>query len=158
MIRLCRVDSRLLHGQTVYSWYPSLRANAILIASDEVANDKVRMQVIRLAKPKDAKLVMKSLEDSIAALNGDAVDKYELIVVTQSVHDACTIAKACKKITSVNLGGARCHGEAVREIGPVIRLSQSDIDEIAAAMDAGIEFETRQVADEKIRVLTKEDL
>lgn len=107
MIKLCRVDSRLVHGQTVFSWYPTLKANAILVVSDEYAASKERIQALRIAKPADAKLVVKSVEDSIVALNGSAVDKYELIVVTGNVHDACEVARACPKITSVNLGGAR---------------------------------------------------
>lgn len=107
MIKLCRVDSRLVHGQTVFSWYPTLEANAILVVSDEYAASKERIQALRIAKPADAKLVVKSVEDSIVALNGSAVDKYELIVVAGNVHDACEVARACPKITSVNLGGAR---------------------------------------------------
>lgn len=102
MIKLCRVDSRLVHGQTVFSWYPTLEANAILVVSDEYAASKERIQALRIAKPADAKLVVKSVEDSIVALNGSAVDKYELIVVAGNVHDACEVARACPKITSVN--------------------------------------------------------
>lgn len=158
MIKLCRVDSRLVHGQTVFSWYPALKANAILVVSDEYAASKERIQALRIAKPADAKLVVKSVEDSIVALNGSAVDKYELIVVTGNVHDACEVARACPKITSVNLGGARPLGDSVKELGPAVRLSQSDINEIKKAMTDGIEFEVRQVASEKKRIVTSFDL
>ena len=50
MIKLCRVDSRLVHGQTVFSWYPALKANAILVVSDEYAASKERIQALRIAK------------------------------------------------------------------------------------------------------------
>lgn len=158
MIKLCRVDSRLVHEQTVFSWYPTLEANAILVVSDEYAASKERIQALRIAKPADAKLVVKSVEDSIVALNGSAVDKYELIVVAGNVHDACEVARACPKITSVNLGGARPLGDSVKELGPAVRLSQSDINEIKKAMADGIEFEVRQVASEKKRIVTSFDL
>ena len=92
------------------------------------------------------------------ALNGSAVDKYELIVVAGNVHDACEVARACPKITSVNLGGARPLGDSVKELGPAVRLSQSDINEIKKAMADGIEFEVGQVASEKKRIVTSFDL
>lgn len=158
MIKLCRIDSRLVHGQTIFSWYPALKANAILVVSDEAAASDARIQALRIAKPADAKLVVKSVADSITALNGSAVDKYELIVVAGNVHDACEVARACPKITSVNLGGARPAGDYVKELGPAVRLSESDIADIKVAMAEGVEFEVRQVAGDSKRVVTESDL
>ena len=39
-IVLARVDDRLIHGEVVSVWTPSLSANRIVIADDEVAADK----------------------------------------------------------------------------------------------------------------------
>lgn len=47
---------------------------------------------------------------------------------------------------------------SVKELGPAVRLSQSDINEIKKAMADGIEFEVRQVASEKKRIVTSFDL
>ena len=58
----------------------------------------------------------------------------------------------------MNLGGARPLGDSVKELGPAVRLSQSDINEIKKAMPDGIEFEVRQVASEKKRIVTSFDL
>lgn len=63
MIKLCRVDHRLLHGQVAFSWSHALGADAILIASDEAASNEVRMKTMRLAKPVGIKLVIKSIDD-----------------------------------------------------------------------------------------------
>lgn len=49
-------------------------------------------------------------------------------------------------------------GDSVKELGPAVRLSQSDINEIKKAMADGIEFEVRQVASEKKRIVTSFDL
>lgn len=46
MIKLCRVDHRLLHGQVAFSWSHALGADAILIVSDEVASNEVRMKTM----------------------------------------------------------------------------------------------------------------
>ena len=39
MIKLVRVDHRLLHGQVAFSWTNGLNADCILVSSDSVVND-----------------------------------------------------------------------------------------------------------------------
>ena len=90
MIKLCRVDHRLLHGQVAFSWSHALGADAILIVSDEVASNEVRMKTMRLAKPVGIKLVIKGVDDSIKAIKSGVTDKYRLLIVTGSgCREAC---------------------------------------------------------------------
>ena len=88
MIKICRIDHRLLHGQVAFVWCRSLNADAILIVSDAVAKDEMRMATMRLAKPAGVKLVIKSVEDSIKVINSGVTDKYKLMVVVENVQDA----------------------------------------------------------------------
>ena len=61
MIKLLRVDHRLLHGQVAMAWTQSLDSDCILIANDAVVNDNIRKQH-EIAKPNGVKLVMKILK------------------------------------------------------------------------------------------------
>ena len=51
MIKLLRIDHRLLHGQVVFKWSKVLGIDCILIANDAVAKDELRMTALRMAKP-----------------------------------------------------------------------------------------------------------
>ncbi|WZK22614.1 PTS system mannose-specific IIB & IIA component protein ManL [Streptococcus pyogenes] len=51
-INLARVDTRLLHGQVATAWTPASKADRIIVASDEVAQDDLRKQLIKQAAPK----------------------------------------------------------------------------------------------------------
>ena len=51
MIKLVRVDHRLLHGQVAFSWTNGVGADCILVASDMVVNDEVWKTTLRLGKP-----------------------------------------------------------------------------------------------------------
>ncbi len=42
MVKLVRVDHRLLHGQVVFIWTASIGVDCILIANDDVANDPIQ--------------------------------------------------------------------------------------------------------------------
>ena len=44
MIKLLRVDHRLLHGQVAMAWTQSLDSDCILIANDAVVNDNIGKQ------------------------------------------------------------------------------------------------------------------
>lgn len=148
MIRLFRIDHRLLHGQVAFSWTKSIGADCILIADDEAATDKLKMTTLRLAKPQGIKLVVKTIEDSITALKSGVTDKYSLFVVTGSVADAKRICDAVDDITSINLGGIK-NRTGARQVAPAIFLLPEEEKSLSALKERGIELEIRQVPTEK---------
>lgn len=107
MIKLLRVDHRLLHGQVAFSWTQGLGADCILIANDDVPKNDIRKTTIKLAKPAGVKLVIKTIEDAIAALKSGVTEKYKLFIVVESVEDAYRLATAYPEIKEINLGGMK---------------------------------------------------
>ena len=51
MIKLLRVDHRLLHGQVVFSWVSALDPDCSLVANDDVVKDELRNTTLKLGKP-----------------------------------------------------------------------------------------------------------
>ena len=51
MIKNLRVDHRLLHGQVAFSWSSFLGADCILLASDSLLNDELRLTTVKIARP-----------------------------------------------------------------------------------------------------------
>ena len=81
MIKLLRVDYRLVHGQVAISWSRHIGADCILVANDEVAKDEMRQSMLRLSKPQGMKLVIKSIEDSVKSIKSGVTDKYKMFIV-----------------------------------------------------------------------------
>ena len=152
MIKICRIDHRLLHGQVAFVWCRSLNADAILIVSDAVAKDEMRMATMRLAKPAGVKLVIKSVEDSIKVINSGVTDKYKLMVVVENV-----LVKACERIKSGNLGGSKIE-ENRRKLDTAFYVDDNDCRLLGELLDHGIEVEIRQVPEEKKKIVTKDML
>lgn len=157
MIKLLRVDHRLLHGQVAFSWCHTLGANAILVVSDAVAKDEIRMKTMRLAKPAGTKLVIKGVDDSIAAIKSGATDKYDLLVVAGSVADAERIARSCG-ITSLNLGGTEKKDTTTKTLGIAVHLNDAERELVRGLIRDGVEVEVRQVAKDKKLVLSESDV
>lgn len=155
MIKLCRVDHRLLHGQVAVSWCSSLDINCILVANDKVAEDELWKQTLRLAKPATSKLVMKNIDDSIAAINSGATDKYNLLILVENVQDAKKLAINVPDIKEVNLGGAKSK-EGSKVLGKVFYYDSQDKKDLTEMAQNGITLEVRQIpGDSKIDVTEK---
>ena len=144
MIKLVRIDHRLVHGQVAFSWTKFLDADCIMIASDNLMKDELKMAAMRMAKPTGVKLVMKNMEDSINALNSGVTDKYKLFILVESVEDAYTLVTQVDRIKSINVGGMKVADDR-RQIAKAVFVSDSDIEKMKDLANRGIELEVRLV-------------
>lgn len=152
MIVLTRVDHRLLYGQVAFSWTQTIGADCILIANDDVPTNEIRKTTIKLAKPQGVKLVIKSIDDSIAALKSGVTDKYKLFIVVESIEDAYKLAEAYPEIKTINLGGIKAK-PGTRSIGKAVNILPEEEERLKRLIDKQIEVEIRQVpADKKVDV------
>lgn len=137
MIKMTRVDHRLLHGQVAFTWIRQVGADCILIANDAVAKDELRMSVLRMAKPQGVKLVMKSVDDSIKALTSGVTDKYNLFIITESIEDAWRLCKAVSAIRELNIGGVKVEN-GKRQISEAVFVSDEECARIRELDAAGV--------------------
>ena len=80
MIKLLRVDHRLLHGQVAFSWTSHLSADCILLASDSPRRTSAA-DVRQDCRPAGNQLVVKNIADSIQAIQSGVTDQYKLFIV-----------------------------------------------------------------------------
>lgn len=144
MIKLVRIDDRLVHGQVAFTWVPSLEIDCLLVANDQVAKDDFQKMTLGLAKPAGAKLLIKSLPDAVAFLADTGNKAMKILVLTNSVADAVAVAVAIPEIKSVNLGGLRGK-EGARSISKAVFLTPEETDALQKLIKDGIEVEVRQV-------------
>ncbi|MCK1986041.1 MULTISPECIES: PTS sugar transporter subunit IIB [unclassified Peribacillus] len=148
MIRLLRVDHRLLHGQVAVSWSQNLDIDAILIANDDVPMDELRKTTIKLAKPQGIKLVVKTIDDAIASIRSGATDSYKLFIVVEKIEDAYKLAKNCPEINHINLGGTK-RKEGTRSISNTVNVSNPQEKMLKELIDDDVEVEIRIVPGDK---------
>lgn len=154
MIKLTRIDDRLLHGQVSFTWTPAVSADCLVVANDKVAGDEFMKMTLNLAKPTAAKLLIKSLADTITFLNDPRSQTMKILVLISSVKDAAVLAGGVKEIQSINFGGLRTR-EGTRLISKAIAVTDEDIEIVKELLAKGIELEVRQVpTDKKVFVET----
>jgi len=151
MIKLLRVDHRLLHGQVAFSWTGYLDADCILIANDDVVKNELRKTTIRLAKPDGVKLVMKSIDESITLINSGITDSYKLFIVVEKVKDACKLASNVDSIGLINLGSAKANSETTA-FSKNVNLSQEEVEMLRELIKKGKKVEIRTVPSDRPKV------
>lgn len=152
MIKLLRVDHRLLHGQVAFSWTGYLGANCILIANDEAVVDDLKKTTLRLAKPSGCKLVIKSIEDSIKSINAGKTDKYNLFIVVDKVADAYRLAKAVDRIETVNIGGLKATEKThPHPANNNINFTDEDEQQLTELKNMGKNIELRMVPNDPVK-------
>ncbi len=144
MIKLLRVDHGLLHSRVVLTWVSALRPNCILLANDSLVTDEMRKTTLRLSRPSGVKLVIKSVDASIAALSAGRADKYELMVITANVADAVRLALAIDQVKEINLGATRASAQT-RPISETVNLSSDDVAFLGKATAQGIDVYIQQL-------------
>ena len=64
-IVLCRIDSRLIHGQVMTKWVNQSEANKIVVVSDELAKDEFMLEIYLMSAPAGVKVECYGIEDTI---------------------------------------------------------------------------------------------
>lgn len=136
MIRALRVDYRLIHGQVAFSYIAKTGADCILLASDTLLDDALRLQTVKLAKPQNVKVVVKTVEDGIAALKSGVTDKYKLLIICENIGDACRIAAAVN-VESINLGGT-CDNEGKKHLGQAVYADERELEQLREMTAKGV--------------------
>ena len=150
MVKLVRVDHRLLHGQVEFIWTASIGVDCILIANDDVANDPIQKGILKLSQPTGVKLIFKSVKNSIEALNSGITDKYNLMIITSNVDDGYELASKVEQIRSLNLGNVKLR-ENTHNLSKLVHVTDEEEKKLKALAAAGIEVEIRAVPnDDKI--------
>lgn len=147
MIKKLRVDHRLLHGQVAFSWTSALNADCILIACDAVVSDELRKTTMKMAKPNGVKLVIKSISDSVKALNSGVTDKYKLFIVVESIADAATLIQNVDAIQALNLGGTKATDET-RNISKAVNITSEEEQILKELVADGVDVTIQMVPED----------
>lgn len=126
MISLIRVDDRLVHGQITTTWVPHLKADTILVASDELASDRMRADAIACCAYKGLSIVVKNIADSIEAAVSQGLASARVILIVAGLADAMRLYEGGFKFSAINIGNIHSDTGECRTITPSICIDESD--------------------------------
>ena len=64
LVKYCRCDDRLIHGQVIYKWVKYLDVKKIVVVDDETTNDVIAKGLIKMAAPKNIDLSILTVSEA----------------------------------------------------------------------------------------------
>jgi PTS system mannose-specific IIB component len=148
-----RVDNRLVHGQVIENWLPYSNARTLLVVNDEVAEDELHQEIMRLAIPRGIGLYFSSIDDVVANVERCSEQRPEahLFLLFVSCGDVQRAYEQGLRFNLLNIGNIH-YGPGKRQVCDHIALSQQDIECLKYFADRGIALDFRCVPNKSVSV------
>jgi len=121
-----RIDNRLVHGQIIETWLPYLGSRIILVVNDELAEDVLRQEIIRLAVPAGVELLFCRVDGVLGALKAEGALSDDVLLLFASCADANRAHQAGLAFTSLNVGNLH-YAPGKQQLCPHVAVSSEDI-------------------------------
>ena len=151
-INLARLDTRLLHGQVATAWTPDSKADRIIVASDNVANDDLRKELIKQAAPNGVKANVVPIQKLIDVAKDPRFGETHALILFETPQDALRAIEGGVPIKTLNVG-SMAHSTGKTMINNVLSMDKEDVATFEKMRDLGVEFDVRKVPND-----TKKDL
>ena len=144
MVKLLRLDERLIHGQIAIKWSRHLSVNRILVLNDEAAKNDLIKKSLMMAAPSNLKVAITSMDEGIELLNDPRGESLNILVLVKTPQDVLEILDRAKGIKTVNIGN---YGRVAPRIGTEPRktfrsnlyLYDSEISTLKKILETGVE-------------------
>lgn len=152
MIKLVRIDHRLLHGQVVFSWTKTLGVSRIIVVDDEAANDEMKKVSLNLSKPVGVTLNIFTVKDALARMAKVEQLNENIMFIFSGTKGALKFCQGYSKIKEINYGGI-ANKENSKQYSNAIFLNKEELEDSKGLKEMGISLYMQQVPTSK-----KEDL
>lgn len=104
-IVLCRIDSRLIHGQVMTKWVNQSQANKIVVVSDELASDEFMREIYLLAAPAGIKVECYSIEDTIRNWSENQFENGKVLLLLPDLKSMKQVYDNGVTVSQIQVGG-----------------------------------------------------
>lgn len=153
-IKLCRIDDRLIHGQVATVWSRVAEVDRIIIPSDEVASNEIRVKLLKQVGPPGIKVNVVDVEKAVRVYNNPKYENDRVFFLFTCPQDVLRMVESGVDIKSVNVGGMSFKS-GKKQITKAISLDDSDIDAFKKLDEKGVELEIRTVPTDKKQDIIK---
>ncbi|ATO47628.1 hypothetical protein C5L30_000112 [Companilactobacillus farciminis] len=144
MIKFCRIDHRLLHGQVIFSWTKSESIERIIVVDDTAANDEFKKMSLSLSKPTGVKLNIFSVDTAIKNIPKIKKLSEKVMLIFGNTNSTLAFAKAYGDLKEINYGGIP-EKEGSKKFSNTIALTEKDIENSKELSDMGITLYMQQI-------------
>ena len=147
MIKLVRLDERMIHGQVAIKWSRPTGVDRIIVANNDAAANDIVKKSLMMAAPPTCKTVITTMEKSLELLNDPRAAGLKILLIVSSPEDLLTILKGLndvKGIPTINIGNygriaPKVNGETRKTYGANLYAYDSEVELFKEIMAFGVE-------------------
>lgn len=143
-INLARIDTRLLHGQVATAWTPASKADRIIVASDTVAQDDLRKQLIKQAAPGNVKANVVPIKKLIEVSKDPRFGNTHALILFETPQEALEAIEGGVEIKELNVG-SMAHSTGKTMVNTVLSMDKDDVATFERLRELGVKFDVRKV-------------
>ncbi len=136
-IVLARIDNRLIHGQVLEAWVPSISANCIVVANNQVAAMTFQKILMEAAVPRGIRVVIAAVEEIPEILASEEIDTRRVLLLFATPEDALRAHRLGVRFAELNLGNLHA-GEGKVRLTCTISLDPADIEYLSRLEEQGV--------------------
>ena len=132
-VRFLRIDDRLIHGQVIVGWLPTLNSKQILVVNDRIARDSMRQEMMSLSVPPTVELAFRACDELTTLENLD----FATLVLVASPADAWQCLDSGLIPEEFNVGGMHAR-PGKEELFEALHVNAQDREYFHKILDTGI--------------------
>lgn len=141
MVKMLRIDDRLIHGQIAVIWSKELGVDRIVVANDKVVKNDVQKATLKMAAPSNIKCSILSVDDACNIFNDPRSADMKILALVNNTEDARRICEKTKKIELFNVGNYGLTSENAkdkRKVGDTFYIDKQDEENLKAIVAVGV--------------------
>lgn len=143
MIKLIRLDERLIHGQVAIKWSRHVGVDRIVVANADAAANEFVQQSLMMAAPPTAKVAIKDIPGAVELLSDPRAAQLKILVVVATPDDLLSLVTRVPGIAAVNIGNygrvaARTGDTPRRSFGANLYLYPAEVEVLREVVATGI--------------------
>lgn len=153
-----RIDNRLVHGQIIESWAPTMHTRLILVVNDELAEDPLRQEIMSLAAPDGLDIAFsrvaetsRGLEALLRKLTRGKVGASEVMVLFGNCPDARAAFEEGLAFAKLNVGNLH-YGPGKRQLCDHVAVDDDDRSCLTFFHQRGVSLDFRCVPGDPVQV------
>lgn len=144
MIKLIRLDERLLHGQVAVKWLNMLNIDSVLVADDGTALSPIASKAMLMSavmSKGNIKVSIKTIDEAVRLLKDVRAKPKKIFVITRNLSDLQRLVNEASDIQEINIGNYGTLQQADEPRKEVIRrlfLTAAEIRQMKAIANCGL--------------------
>lgn len=159
MIKMLRIDDRLIHGQVAVVWSKSLNISRIIVASDAISKNDIQKSALKMAAPEGIKTVIESIEKALKILNDPRAVKLPILLIMNDPKEVQQLLIGLSKnavpenLNLANYGRIAGQLDEKEKISDTVYLTEDEIEIFKDLSEKGFKFVHQPLPSDQVKKL-----